>query len=503
MWRMAHGYGLNWGGLLMAAGLLLAPARVFPATKPVKATGPGAASKIYQTTNVLTAHFTFSPEQWRAMEPTRTDGGGRMGGGLGGPGGPNLTGRTGGRNGLAAVRGIEFNYVHASLELAGARFTNVAVRYKGNGTYFRSQGSLKRSLKVDLNEFVKGQKLAGMTKLNFHSEISDPSWMIEPLSYGLYRDAGVPTPRTAYVKVYLTVPGQHDHTYMGLYAMVEDVDKHFAAEHFAEKKGAIFKPVGPNLFRYLGTNWAAYNQQYDPKTELTPGQSQRMMDFCQLITSANDQEFAKRIDSFLDLEEFSRFLAMTVCLSSLDSILGMSQNFYMYLDPKSNRFQFIPWDLDNSFGKFRMAGTQTEREQLSIMHPWQGDDRFIERVFQVPAFQKLYRARLQEFSQGIFKPDRIHKQVDAVAPVLRPAIKEESTAKLALFEKGLAGQSVAPDFGDGQPGGPRGARNQQNMNTPIKPIKLFVTARSKSLADQLDGKSQGSIITRRFGMGGR
>ncbi len=500
---MAHADGLNWGGIFMAAGLLLAPAGDFAAAALGKSTGPATVSKLYQNTNVLTAHFTFSPDEWRAMEPTRTESGGRMAGGLGGPGGPNLTGRTGGRNGLAAVRGLEFNYVHASLDIAGASFTNVAVRYKGNGTYFRSQSSLKRSLKVDLNDFVKGQKLGGMTKLNFHSEISDPSWMIEPLSYRLYRDAGVPTPRTAYVKVYLTVPGRYDRTYMGLYAMVEDVDQHFADERFGTKKGAIFKPVGPNLFRYLGTNWEAYQQQYDPKTDLTPAQAKRMMDFCQLITSAKDQEFAERIGSFLDLEEFARFIAMTVCLSSLDSILGMSQNFYMYLYPKTDRFQFIPWDLDNSFGKFRMAGTQTEREQLSIMRPWHGDDRFIERVFQVPAFQKLYRARLQEFSQGVFKPDRVHKLVDEVAPVLRPAIREESATKLNLFEKGLAGQSVSPDFGDGEQKGPRGIRNQQNMNTPIKPIKQFVTARSRSLDDQLAGKSQGSIITRRFGMGGR
>jgi hypothetical protein len=36
--------------------------------------------------------------------------------------------------------------------------TIMAVRYKGNGTFMQSRGSLKRSLKVDFNKFVKGQE---------------------------------------------------------------------------------------------------------------------------------------------------------------------------------------------------------------------------------------------------------------------------------------------------------------------------------------------------------
>jgi spore coat protein CotH len=44
----------------------------------------------------------------------------------------------------------------------------------------------------------------------------------------------------------------------------------------------------------------------------------------------------------------------------------MGQNFYVYLHPETHKFEFIPWDLDHSFGQFPMGGTQEEREQLSI-----------------------------------------------------------------------------------------------------------------------------------------
>lgn len=56
--------------------------------------------------------------------------------------------------------GLDFPYVHAELDLSGTALKDVAVRYKGNSTYMMSSGSLKRSLKLDLNRFVKGQRLA-------------------------------------------------------------------------------------------------------------------------------------------------------------------------------------------------------------------------------------------------------------------------------------------------------------------------------------------------------
>src|SRR5207245_10084265 len=152
------------------------------------------------------------------------------------------------RNGLTSAARIECNYVHADLEFEGQNFKDVAVRYKGNGTFMQSRGSLKRSLKVDLNKFAKGQKLAGISKLNFHNNVTDASWMNEVLSHRLFRDAGVPAPRTSYARVYVTVPGLHDDKYFGLYSLVEDVDNNFVAERFGTKKGALFKPVTPNPF---------------------------------------------------------------------------------------------------------------------------------------------------------------------------------------------------------------------------------------------------------------
>lgn len=435
-----------------------------------------------------------------------------------GPGGgfaPRLQAEEGRRNGLSGAAGLNFEYVHADVEFAGARLTNVAVRYKGNGTFMGSRMSDKKSLKVDLNEFVKGRRLAGQGKLNLHNNVTDASWMNEPLSYALYRAAGVPAPRTTYARVTVHAPGVLTNAYLGLYSIVENPDGNWAEANFGTRKGAIFKPVTPTLFKDLGDDWKAYHQIYDPKTEPTERQKRRVIDFARLLSSADDATFARRLPEFLDIDEFSRFMAVTVWLSTLDSILTLGQNYVVHLHPKTDQFQFVPWDLDHSFGNFGMQGSQEEREQLSLRKPWSGENRFFERVMAVPAVRDAYLARLKEFQQTIFQPARIARQVDEVAAVLRGAVAAESPDKLARFDKVVAGEAVAmAPFGGGgrgpggdAPGGNRGPNGPGGpggfpFGQPPKPIKGFVVERHRSVAAQLAGTSEGLPIGARGGPGG-
>ncbi len=448
---------------------------------------------------------------------------GEPGGPRGRMGGPPLQGAEGKRNGLASAMGVEFRYVHADLDFAGRTFKEVAVRYKGNGTFMESRGSLKRSLKLQFDRFVPGRKLAGVTTLNLHNCVTDASWMNEVLSHRLFRDASVPASRTAYAQVYLSVAGQYTNHYVGLYSLVENVDNCFARDRFGTKKGAIFKPVTRQLFEDMGDDWAAYRQAYDPKTPVSAEETGRVIAFSKLVSHASDAEFAARLEEFLDLDEFARFMAVTTWLSTMDSILRAGQNFVVYLHPKTRQFQFIPWDLDHSFGQFPMGGSQEQRENLSIQKPFDGGILFLERVFKVAKFKRLYLERVKEFGKTLFQPERFYRQVDEIAAAIRPAVQAESAEKLARFDKVVAGESVGPaGFGGGPPGGggppfgggfrgfgPPGAGgdNGPRFGPPggfgggTKPIKGFVTARAKAVNNQLAGKSAGMTIGG-FGFGG-
>jgi hypothetical protein len=452
--------------------------------------GPGNVAALppddlFQTSKISTVHLEFTQADYKALAPGSH--GGLLGFfGLGGGGGSQswLQGGEGKRNGYAATRGIEFDYVHATVTIGNRTLKDVGVRYKGNGTYLDGRATSKFSLKLDFSEYVKGQRLGTLKKLNLHSNVTDASWMTETLAFQLYREAGVPAPRTSYARVYITVTGRHERVYAGLFSIVENPDEVFVAARGLLASGAILKPVTKNLFADLGPSWKSYNQTYDPKTTLSVAQQQRVIDFARLVSKGSDAEFTSRLGEFLDLEAAARYLAVTVWLSDLDGLLGSGQNYYLYLDPRTQKFSFIAWDQDHSFGQF-FRGNQSQREQLSIHHPWTESTRFMERLFMVEAFKKLYLARLTELSSTLFVPERFYKQVDDLAVVLRPAVQEESAERLRRFDSAVAGQ-VPP----GDAGMFRGA------NIPIKP---FVKARAQSIADQLAGRSNGQRVPGRGG----
>jgi len=390
---------------------------------------------LFQPTKIWTAHLTFAPDQWKAMEPTRgpSTPGSRF------AGGEWLQGAPGERNGWGAAQGVEFQYVHGALEFAGRQFRDVAVRYKGNGTFMDARGSGKLPFKIDLNKYVKSQKLAGVSTLNFHNNITDAGWMNEVLSYRLYRDAGVPAPRSSYVRVYLTVTGQFARRYAGLYTLAENVDASFFQSRLGSTAGAILKPVSVNPFKDLGKAWSSYVQTYDPKTDLSEAEQARVIEFCQFVTHARDPEFAARIGDYVDLDEFARYFAVLVWINNIDSLLDRGQNFYIHLGPTTHKFIFVPWDQDHSFGGFAsvQAGSY---ETGSISKPWSDNIRFLARMYAVPAFRTAYLARLREFSGTIFKPERFVAQVAEIAPVIRPAVMEEP-ARLTRFDAIVAGRT--------------------------------------------------------------
>ncbi len=247
--------------------------------------------------------------------------------------------------------------------------------------------------------------------------------------------------------------------------------------------------MSPSLFTDLGADWVAYNQIYDPKVALYDEQKKAVMELSRFVTQADDVAFAAHIGEFIDLPEFAQFMAVMVYLSDLDGILGPGQNLYLHFHPKSQRFQFIPWDQDHSWGQFNRV-SQEQRDKLSIHRPWQGDNVFLERMFKVEAFKELYLARLDEFAKTIFSPERLAQQVDQIAGVIRPAVQEESESTLSRFDKLVAGELVgAPGpFGGGQ----------------TKPIKPFTKVRTESVLEQLAGKSQGQVAGSGFpgGFGG-
>ena len=265
--------------LLLAALVLAAgtPARPADINSP-----EFSASDLFQLSKVWTVELVFSQADWRTMAP-RMDG----------PRGPGfLVGPDGGRNGFLAAQGLTFNWGHADLTIGGKSFSDVGVRFKGNGTYMEGSMRGKLSMKIHLTKYVKGRKLGGVTELNLANNVTDAGWMNEELAYRLFRDAGVQAPRSAYAKVYITVTGKSPPALCGPVLSDRRSGRHFHAGPFPFEIRGVAQAGAAEPLPLSGRGLGQYNQTYDPKTELTAAQKARIIEFSKIVSRGTDEEFA-------------------------------------------------------------------------------------------------------------------------------------------------------------------------------------------------------------------
>jgi putative membrane-bound dehydrogenase-like protein len=421
-------------------------------------------------TRVWTVHVELTAKEFEAMQPAAPAF----------PGGPQpkKDERKDDRPRDRNLFGTEFPWAQADVTANGQALKRVGVRYSGDATYFASARGLKRPLKLDFARFEK-QDLHGPSSVHLHAMPLDPSKAREAIAYAVFRDAGVPAPRTAFAEVTLGVPGKFDKEYLGLYVVVEDVDRRFLADRFGTDKGLLMRPARMRGLDILGDDWARYQGQYQPQTDATKEEATRVMDFARLVNQAPDEEFRTKIDSFLDVDEFLRFMAANALLSNLESFFALGFNYHLYLNPKTNKFVFIPGDLEFSLANFLLMGTPDQLMDLSLTHPYPGESKLPERLLAIKEVNEKYLKLLRELTATVFTKERLVRDAEAI---------EKATKEIREKEAKAVATRKEPPPGFGPPGGPQ-----------PPDIKTFAEKRTASVAAQLDGKSKGYVP--QFGFG--
>jgi spore coat protein H len=322
--------------------------------------------------------------------------------------------------------GFEYVYVKAQFECDGQTISDVALRFKGNSSFEGMQRDLKRPYKLDFDRFVHGRTFRGLQTLNLSNNAYDPWQLREALSFAVYRRAGVPSPRTAFANVYLTVDGVHDREYAGFYTIVEELDdKSFLRSNFGDAGGLLMKPEGIRGLPYMGESWRAYPQRYHTKTAtVDPKLSKQFIDFVKLVNYADDATFNAKISGYLAVDGFLRYLAATVLLTNLDSPLVTNHNFYLYENPSDRKVWIMPWDMNLSFASYG-AGL-SDLYTLNIRRPWAGENKLLGRLMAIPEIDQAYRAHLRAFIADFFNEvgmraiaepmERAMAKADAQAP---------------------------------------------------------------------------------------
>lgn len=223
---------------------------------------------------------------------------------------------------------------------------NIGFRFRGN----TSRNSAKKSFKISINSFERGKRFYGIKDFNLNGEHNDPSLIRAALSWDLISDFGIPGSRFGYSRLYV------NGTYMGLYLNLEHINDDFLDRTFGEDSGNLYKCLWPADLTFRGNNPNDYKfmvggrRTYELKTNEDLDDYSDLASFIAFINNASTSQFERQIESKFNVDGFLRYLAVTVLTGSWDSYWQWKNNFYLYNNQKTGRFEFIPYDYDNSYG---------------------------------------------------------------------------------------------------------------------------------------------------------
>jgi len=225
-----------------------------------------------------------------------------------------------------------FTFFPAAVTVDGTEIEEVAVRKKG---FLGSLDDVRPSLKIKFDEYVPDQEFLGLTRLTLNNARQDPSFARQCLAYKIFAEAGVPSSRCNFARV--TVNGEE----LGLYVHIESVDKRFLARHHDDPEGNLYEGT-------LSDFRDGWTGTFEKKTnEMDPDRSD--LDLLVTAGEASDADLVDSLEAEMDLDQFLTFWATEVMVSHWDGYAQNNNNFFVYRDPTTDRFTFMPWGVDGAF----------------------------------------------------------------------------------------------------------------------------------------------------------
>jgi len=336
--------------------------------------------------------------------------------------------------------------IEAELEIAsdvtvfGEMLGDCGLKFKGNGSLWGS--GEKKPWKVDTNEYVDGQEYQNLKMLLFNNNFEDPSMLREKMAYDMLQFAGVDAGFTRFVEVWVDIHGDGvEPIFWGVYTMVERVDKKFLANRFGQENDGDNLYKADAWFEEGGADLAYYGEDIEdypkPRGEIAYGKETNsgendysdIIELCRVIDGTeydSDAEFCTALEGVLNVDSFLRYMACMVVCDNWDCYPFSANNYYLYHDPVSDRFQWIPWD-ENS------AWAGEAHRPLVLAGEWGGPVEYAplqRKVFVIEKYLRDYAAYIDLLRRHWFSDDNVAAVAEDWHDLIEPYVKQDTGDKM-------------------------------------------------------------------------
>lgn len=292
-----------------------------------------------------------------------------------------------------------YTYFKGHVTINGVRIENVGIRKKG---FIGSLDNNRPSLKIKFAEYVEQAPVAGLNRLTLNNNKQDRSLACQVLAYKTFAAAGCPAPRCNLAKV--SVNGRA----LGIYANVEAVKRPFLKRAFGNDTGDLFEGTATDLHR----------DEIDRLSQKS--KSADLERLTQLATTLADKD-AKlaTIEKLVDVEAFVRFWATESLIAFWDGYALNQNNYFIYRNPKNDKYHFIPWGTDAAFTN------QMPVPPFMIKYkPMHHHAVLPNRLNRFAAVQELYRKTMEELLDKVWNAEQIDADLTRIETLVADHLHE-------------------------------------------------------------------------------
>jgi spore coat protein CotH len=310
-------------------------------------------------------------------------------------------------------------YYPADFSWSGQVARNSGIRSRGLG----SRSGTKPGLRVDFDRYATDQQFLGLKSLILDNLTQDASGIHETVAMALFARLGIPAPREAHARLYV------NNEYVGLYAIVESVDKDLLARVFGvldddtQNDGYLFEfnYLDEWRFGYLGGDLEPYKARFDATTNESKSDEEKYRPIETLVRLVNEtapDRLTDAIGGLLDIPAFIRFVAAQNFVAENDGFVGNwgMNNFYFYRLENRSDHVLIAWDADNAFWGPTFA-TTTRLDDNVLMR----------KLMDVSEYRNLYFTELEGAAETAEEPagevswleSEIRRQLDLIDRAMR------------------------------------------------------------------------------------
>jgi spore coat protein H len=321
----------------------------------------------------------------------------------------------------------------------GEKLEDVAFRMRGQFSLHNSGD--KKPWKIDTDFYIDGQEYKNLRQLMFLNSIGDPSLLKEKLAYELMRFAGLPASHVSYVELWIDIRDDDQGAiFWGVYSMVERVDNKYIGNRFTAdaKGGNLYKAShaqrGPMDLVFYGDQIEDYPTQdgqvaYGKMNNEAEADYSDIVALCRTVSgvdTSTEAEYIQALEASLNMDSFLRYLAVNMIIDNWDSYINTGNNFYLFNNPVSGRFEWIPWDL--TWGENPQAGLYTTAE-FGMMES--GAPLFTQAMA-IQKYRDAYTAYIDLLSRYFFTEENMSSLINRYHNLINPYVSQ-STGDKAFY----------------------------------------------------------------------